>query len=176
MSNAKKVRDLMVNITEYPHIAYWMSVRDAIAMIHSSYDETEGLGEHRMVLVFDEKYQLQGVLTLKGLLKGVEPKFLRKDQKSPFQGLTDSDLASLSALVEGTFASKCREESEKPVSQVMMPIRATVGVEDSVEKSAFIMLQADVNLLPVMDGDKVIGVLRMSDVFNALTKSVCELE
>jgi predicted transcriptional regulator len=38
------------------------------------------------------------------------------------------------------------------------------------------MLQADVNLLPVMDGDKVIGVLRMSDVFNALTKSVCELE
>ncbi len=176
MPNAKTVKDLMVNITEYPHIAYWMSVRDAIAMIHSSYDETAGLGEHRMVLVFDEKYQLRGVLTLKSLLAGIEPGFLRKDEKSPFQGLTDSDLASLSALVEGTFSSRCREESEKPVSDVMVPIRATVDVDDSVEKSAFIMLQGNVNLLPVMGGGKVVGVLRMSDVFNALTKAICELE
>jgi hypothetical protein len=36
------------------------------------------------------------------------------------------------------------------------------------------MIQADVGLVPVMDGDDVAGVLRMSDVFNALTKAVIE--
>jgi CBS domain-containing protein len=174
MSNAKKVKDVMVKITEYPHIPYWMSVRDAIAMIHSAYDETAGLGEHRMVLVFDEKYQLQGVLTLKNLLMGIEPRFLRKDEKSPFQGLTDQDYVTLSALVEGTFTEKSKEEAAKPVKEVMTPIRATVKVDDSVDKAAFVMLQGDVNLVPVMDGNKVAGVLRMSDVFNELTKVVIE--
>ncbi len=174
MPNAKKVRDLMVKITEYPHIPYWLSVRDAIAMIHTTYDATAGLGEHRMVLVFDEAYQLQGVLTLKNLLTGIEPKFLRKDEKSRYQGLTDHDYVKLSALMEGTFSEKCKEEAAKPVSEVMSPIRATVDVNDSVAKAAFIMLQNDVNLVPVMDGTTVAGVLRMSDLFNELTKAVIE--
>lgn len=174
MSNARKVKELMVKITEYPHIPYWLSVRDAISMIHSAYNEKTGTGLPSMVLVFDEKYQLQGILTLKNLLMGVEPRFLRKDEKSPYQGLAHADYASLSALVEGTFSENCKEEAKKPVNEVMTPIRATVDVSDSVAKAAFIMLQSDVTLVPVMDGDKVAGVLRMSDVFNELTKVVLE--
>ena len=174
MSNTKKVKEIMVKLTDYPHIPHWMGVRDAIAMIHSVYDEKLGLGENRMVLVFDESYQLLGILRLKNLLTGIEPKFLRKDDKSRYQGLTHADYASLSALVEGTFSEKCKEEAKKPVSEVMMPIKVTVDANDSVSKAAFIMLQADINLLPVMDGEKVAGVLRMSDVFNELTKIVME--
>ncbi|MDL1980550.1 MAG: CBS domain-containing protein [Deltaproteobacteria bacterium] len=174
MSNAKKVKDLMVEITEYPHIPYWLSVREAIFLIRSTYDEKSGLGIHRMVLVFDEKYQLLGVLTLKKLLIGIEPKFLRRNEKSPYQGLTDADYAGLSALLEGTFAEGCKKEAKKPVSEVMMPIKAKVDVNDSIAKAAFIMIQADINLIPVMEGEIVRGVLRMSDVFNELTKIVVE--
>jgi Mg/Co/Ni transporter MgtE len=174
MSNAKKVKDLMVEITEYPHIPYWLSVREAIFLVRSTYDEKSGLGIHRMVLVFDEKYQLLGVLTLEKLLIGIEPKFLRKNEKSPFQGLADSDYAGLSALLEGTFAEGCKEEAKKPVSEIMMPIKAKVDVSFSIAKAAFIMIQADVSLIPVMEGEIVRGVLRMSDVFNELTKIVIE--
>jgi CBS domain-containing protein len=174
MSNARKVKDVMVKITEYPHIPYWLSVRDAIAMIHSAYSETAGLGEQRMVLVFDEKYQLQGILTLKNLLTGIEPRFLRKDEKSRYQGLTNQDYVALSALMEGTFSDRCKEEAAKPVSEVMTPIRVTVDLNDSVAKAAFVMVQGNVSLVPVMEGDRVAGVLRMSDVFNELTKGVLE--
>lgn len=172
MSNAGKVKELMVKITEYPHIPYWLSVRDAISMIHSTYGETSGRKEPRMVLVFDEKYQLQGVLTLNNLLRGIEPRFLRRDVKLYYQGLTHEDYAGISALVEGTFSEECGEEARKPVCEVMTPIRAEADVNDSVAKAAFIMLHADVSLVPVMDGEKVKGVLRMSDVFNELTKIV----
>jgi len=174
MSNAKKVGDLMVEITEYPHIPYWMSVREAVFLIRSTYDKASGLGIHRMVLVFDEKYQLLGVLTLKKLLTGIEPKFLRKDDNSPYQGLAGSDYAGLSALLEGTFAEGCKEEAKKPGSDVMIPIEAKLDVNDSIPKAAFIMIQADVDLIPVMEGETVKGVLRMSDVFNELTKIVVE--
>lgn len=174
MSNAMKVQELMVKITEYPHIPYWLSVRDAISMIHSAYDEKTGDSAPRMVLVFDEKYQLQGILTLKSLLMGIEPRFLRKDEKSHYQGLANGDPASLSALVEGTFAENCKAAAAKPVKEVMIPIRVTLDVNDSVVKAAFVMLQEGVDLVPVMDGDKVAGVLRMTDVFNELTKIVIE--
>jgi Mg/Co/Ni transporter MgtE len=172
MSNAKKVKELMVELTEYPHIPYWMTVREAIFLIRSTYDKASGLGIHRMVLVFDERYQLLGVLTLKKLLTGIEPKFLRKDDKSPYQGLTDADYAGLSALLEGTFSEGSKEEAKKPVSEIMLPIKTTVDVNDSVAKAAFIMIQADINLIPVMEGETVRGVLRMSDVFNELTEIV----
>jgi Mg/Co/Ni transporter MgtE len=172
MSSASKVKELMVKITEYPHIPYWLSVRDAISVIHSIYGETPGREEPRMVLVFDERYQLQGVLTLKNLLKGIEPRFLKKDKKLHYHGLTREDYSGLSALVEGTFSEECREEARKPVCEVMTPIRAEVEVNDSVAKAAFVMLHADVSLVPVMDGEKVKGVLRMSDVFDELTKTV----
>jgi len=55
-----------------------------------------------------------------------------------------------------------------------MPIKAKVDVNDSIAKAAFIMIQADINLIPVMEGEIVRGVLRMSDVFNELTKIVVE--
>ena len=174
MPDTKKVKELMVKLTDYPHIPYWMSVRDAIAMMHSVYDEKLGLGENRMILVFDESYQLLGVLRLENLLEGIEPKFLRKDEKSPYQGLANADYASLSALLEGTFAEGCKKEAKKPVSEVMMPIKAKVDVNDSIAKAAFIMIQTDINLIPVMEGKIVRGVLRMSDVFNELTKIVVE--
>jgi len=151
-----------------------MTVREAIAMMHSVYDVKLGLGENRMILVFDESYQLLGILGLRNLLIGIEPKFLRKDEKSPYQGLKHADYAGLSALIEGTFTSKCKEEAIKPVSEVMMPIKVTVDVNDSIAKAAFVMLQVGFNLIPVMDGEKVAGVLRMSDVFNELTKVVIE--
>lgn len=171
MSSAKEVRELMVEITDYPHIPYWMSVRDAIFMMQSVYAATS---EHRLLLVFDERYQLQGVLTLKDLITGIEPRFLRKEETSRYQGLTHPDRTRLAVLVEGAFSEKCKEEAKKPVGEIMTPIRATVDADDSIAKAIFVMLQADVDLIPVMDGGKVAGVLRMGDVFNELTKIVIE--
>ncbi len=174
MSNAKKVKDVMVKITDYPHIPYWLSVRDAISMIHSTYGETPGTKELPTVFVFDEKYQLQGMLTVHNLLMGIEPRFLRKDEKSPYQGIDCDDPASLSVLAEGTFSEKCKEESRKPVSEVMTRIKAEVDANASVSKAAFIMLHAGVDLIPVMDGKKIAGVLRISDVFIELTGIVLD--
>ena len=60
------------------------------------------------------------------------------------------------------------------MSDVMLPIEAKLDVNDSIPKAAFIMIQADVDLIPVMEGETVKGVLRMSDVFNELTRIVVE--
>jgi CBS domain-containing protein len=56
----------------------------------------------------------------------------------------------------------------------MVPIKVTVDANDPISKAACVMLQVGFNLIPVMDGEKVAGVLRMSDIFNELTKVVIE--
>ena len=78
MANDQKVKDLMIPLEDYPHIPYWFTLRQAMAIVREAAIKFEGAFEPRAVLVFDEKYQLMGILTLRDMIKGLEPKFLQE--------------------------------------------------------------------------------------------------
>ncbi len=73
----KKVKDFMIPLEDYPHIPYWFTLRQAMAIVREAAIKFEGSFEPRAVLVFDEKYQLMGMLTLRDIIKGLEPKFAK---------------------------------------------------------------------------------------------------
>ena len=81
MPNEMKVKDLMIPLEDYPHIPYWFTLRQAMAIVREAAIKFEGQFETRAVLVFDEKYQLMGILTLRDVIRGLEPRVL---QKSPW--------------------------------------------------------------------------------------------
>jgi Mg/Co/Ni transporter MgtE len=72
MSKNKVVKDLMIDVFEYPHVPYWFTVKQAIMVIKKSLIGTEKCVHPLIVLVFDEKYNILGTLTLKDILKGLE--------------------------------------------------------------------------------------------------------
>jgi Mg/Co/Ni transporter MgtE len=74
MSKRKVVKDLMIDVFEYPHVPYWFTVKQAIMVIKKSLIGTEKCFHPLAVLVFDEKYNILGTLTLKDILKGLESK------------------------------------------------------------------------------------------------------
>jgi Mg/Co/Ni transporter MgtE len=74
MAKRKVVKDLMIDVFEYPHVPYWFTVKQAIMVIKKSLIETEKCIHPLAVLVFDEKYNILGTLTLKNILKGLESK------------------------------------------------------------------------------------------------------
>jgi Mg/Co/Ni transporter MgtE len=74
MSKSKVVKDLMIDVFEYPHVPYWFTVKQAIMVIKKSVIGTEKCILPLVVLVFDEKYNILGTLTLKDILKGLESK------------------------------------------------------------------------------------------------------
>ena len=82
MSDDKKVKDLMIPLEDYPHIPYWFTLRQAMAIVREAAIKFEGSFEPRAVLVFDEKYQLMGMLTLRDIIKGLEPRFMTKPRWS----------------------------------------------------------------------------------------------
>src|SRR4030066_154773 len=123
MPEPKKVKDLMIPLEDYPHIPYWFTLRQAMAIVREAAVKFVGSFDPRAVLVSDEKYQLMGILTLRDIIKGLEPRFMQES------GLVKSD-PNLAVLMGDLFGPGLKEASQKQVSEVMSPIKITVQGSD----------------------------------------------
>jgi len=165
MSETKKVKELMIPLEDYPHIPYWFTLRQAMAIVREAAIKFEGSFEPRAVLVFDEKYQLMGMLTLRDIIKGLEPRFMHET------ALVKSD-PNLTVLMGDLFGPGMREASQKPVSEVMSPIKITVQGSDPIAKALFLMIKEGVGVMPVIQDSKVAGMVRLSDLFKEISDMV----
>ena len=161
----KKVKDLMIPLEDYPHIPYWFTLRQAMAIVREASIKFEGSFEPRAVLVFDEKYQLMGMLTLRDIIRGLEPKFAKD------AGIIKAD-PNLAVLMGDMFGPGMKEASQKAVSEVMSPIRVTVNGDDPITKALFLMIQENVGMMPVLLDKKVVGMVRMSELFKEISEVV----
>jgi CBS domain-containing protein len=165
MSDPKRVKELMIPLEDYPHIPYWFTLRQAMAIVREASIKFEGTFEPRAVLVFDEKYQLMGILTLRDIIRGLEPRFMQES------GLIKGD-PNLALLMGDLFGPGMREASQKPVSEVMSPIKITVQGSDPIAKAIFLMIKEGVGMMPVIQDSKVAGMIRLSDLFKEISDMV----
>ena len=165
MSNTKRVNELMIPLEDYPHIPYWFTLRQAMAIVREANIKFEGSFEPRAVLVFDEKYQLMGILTLRDIIKGLEPRFMHETT------LVKAD-PNLALLVGDLFGPGLKEASQKPVGEVMSSIKVTVQGSDPIAKAIFLMINENVGAMPVIQDSKVAGMIRLSDLFKEISDLV----
>jgi predicted transcriptional regulator len=165
----KTAGDIMIPLDEYPHIPYWLTLRQAIAEFDKSEIVTSGkVSRTRFVLVFDEEYQLLGTVRRRDILRGLEPDFLKDKPLRDRKMLFNKDvfaIYSFDKLVDGV-----RKQADMPVKDVMMPIVVTVDSKDHIIKAMYEMVDHNVSIIPVVDEEKVVGVLRSNDVFHELAR------
>lgn len=169
MNSNKKAGSLKIDLFDYPHIPYWFTLKQATGIIKKSMINSNKCFHPLAILVFDEKYNLMGTLTLKDILRGLEPDFMSPTSKA--QGYAES-VESLSIVWDSLFTEKSKSLAEKPVSDVMAPVKGCVSSDDPVTKAAYLMVHQDTMLLPVIDGGKITGIIRMKDVFEEIAKAV----
>lgn len=169
----KRAGDIMIPLDNYPHIPYWFTLRQAIAELEHSEVEIEGRKSlPRVILIFDEKYNLMGMARRRDILRGLEPEFLHsrpvEARKTLFDVKVDPNLSELSydKLLEGL-----RRQAERRISEVMRPIVATVDYGDHMIKVIYEMVDRGVSQIPVLKDGKVVGVVRSVDVFS----EICEI-
>ena len=158
MEAKKELKDLIIPLSEYPHMPYWGTLREAIVQLNVAYETG-----HHAVLVFDEAYKLVGMLFQKDILKGLEPKFAQHYEDG------------VPIFWDDLLKTGSEKQLGRPVKEFMSKAKFTIGVDDSILKASHIMLGEESHLLPVMEGDKLIGVLRMNDLFHEITKAVLDL-
>ena len=170
MPYRKKVRDLMIPLKDYPHVPYWFTIRQAMAIVRETAIKFEGAFEPRSLLVFDEKYNLLGILTQGDIIRGLIPKSLQGTIAKLRAAIDlESAIANLEADISGPAV---KEAAETTVSEVMSPIRVTLDIDDSLAKALLLMLKEDIDRVPVMEEQRVVGMVRRSEVFQEIADFV----
>lgn len=173
MTEIKAVKDVMVDVFDFPHMPYWFTVRQAIGIVRKSLLNGEKCHQPMAILIFDEKYNLLGTLSLKDIMRGLEPKFLRPITKAQVPAEDESGLAM---LWDTFFSRDTKERAERPVGEIMVPAKFFVKPDDPVTKAAYLMVHNDLQLLPVLeDKKKFVGLVRMIEVFDELSNAVTKI-
>jgi CBS domain-containing protein len=158
------VKDIMVGIFDYPHIPYWFAISQAVRIVRVSFINSKNYPEPIVILIFDEKYNLIGSLTMRDILKGIEPTLASGKAK---------ELKEESIQLDSIFGVTAKETLSKTVSEIMVPISTFVEPHDPVTKAAYLMVKNNLVILPVLeDKKKLVGLVRMLDVFDHISNRI----
>lgn len=168
----RPVGEIMVPLEEYPCVRDNTSLRDAVAVIEGAQLEVAlRKSLPRVLLVYDEIGVFVGCVRRRDIMRGLEPRSLVSEpleyRKKLFDVAIDPNLSELSYdhVIKGI-----REQGNRPVSDVMQPIAATIEADDHVIKAVYEMVSLDLNLIPVLTDGAVVGVVRSVDVFHELAR------
>lgn len=166
----KRVRDFIIDHFLFPHIPYWFSLREAIIVMREALSSTTTCFRPIVMLVFDEKYNLVGTLTHVDILRGLEPTYLKPVDK--LEGHKEPELPL--AVIDELLFKDCKRMAEKPVSSAMTPVKYFVTPEDPITKAAYIMLHTNQIVLPVLENRRLLGVVRLLEIFEEIAKTVVD--
>ncbi len=179
-SRDAKASDVMLSLLQYPNCQGNCNIREAITALSASAVKLED-GHFmlpRYLLIRNADDELVGVVGRRELLKGLVP-HLREDRETaatiqkliPFGGGTPSEI-----FIRWTslFSKAALEASKESVQSVMVPIRGAVQVDDSLSTVITTMLFHGIDLVAVLDGTKVVGVVLMTNIFDIVAQFVME--
>lgn len=165
----KRAGEIMISLKEYPHIAYWFTLRQAAAAISQfEMDTPGGRSIPRVVLVFDKEYRLVGMVRRQDILRGLEPESLLDKLLSYSSRLLGRKASPDQA--DAKLAKAMRERAERPVSDVMLPVTLWLDYDDPIIKVVHEMVEKDLVLLTVLKEGKAVGVVEIVNVFEEIAK------
>ncbi len=172
----KRVADIMIPLEDYPWVRISDPLSHAVDVIEGSQLEVRRRRSlPRVLLVFDNDDQLVGIVRRRDIMRGLEPNFLVNQpleyRIKLFDVGRDPHLAELSEEFSLDRVLKgLREQAGRPVGDVMRPISTTLKPEDRVMKAVYEMVSLNESLIPVVDDDEILGVIRSVDVFHELAR------
>lgn len=164
MPDTTKVKKVMVPITGYPVVYDEDTLKDAIIALKKYLDEGK---EHRSLLVFSKtrkvngEEELIGILTIRDILNAI-----KKNKK----GYDNNELVSMSMASMGwAYLSPVGEYTNVKVSKVIRPLVSVfIQSDENVSKAIELMMDNSVNILPVFEGKKAMGIIRALDILASI--------
>lgn len=174
------VKDLMVPISEYATVSKDATLAEAVMALKKSqegYDPTKY--RHRAVLVFDEKKNIIGKLSLICILRALEPKYdqMISDKRPMHVGFTrqfQKAMLNQLQLWEAPLKDICKKASDIKVESFMITPEEGEYVEQdaSINEAIHQFVMGHHQSLLVTEGKKITGVLRLTDVFTAVSDMI----
>jgi Mg2+/Co2+ transporter CorC len=166
------VRDLMVPADKFPKISDRASFYEALAALETAQEKyLSGKSGQRILLVENEARKIMGKLSPIDLLRGLETNYNRLNSENTLSrfGLSHvwKSLQQDYHLWESPFKDLCRKAEEVKVKDFIKgPCEGQyVGMADSMAKCFHLFITNRHDALFVMEEDRIVGLLRFSDVY-----------
>lgn len=174
----RKVEDLMLSLEEYATISSECTIKEALqALDESQVGLVIGGYRQRAILVLDRGGKVVGKLSHWAILRSLEPKYLKNGDLYSLSraGLTNKFIESMQetfASLSGSLAAMCRAAARLKVKDAMVPINVSIDKEEPLVRAIDTLILNHAQSLPVTSGGTVVGVLRLSDVFDVVKNMV----
>jgi CBS domain-containing protein len=172
------VKDLMVPLSEYATVAEDATLYEAVLALEKAQESFENKHtrySHRAILILDKSGNVVGKLSQLDVLKALEPKYKGFLEGRALQrfGLSKEFMQSMLQqyrLFSGSLEEISRQAGEKNVKQFMYkPGEGEYVTEDaSMGEAVHQLIMGHHQSLLVTRGTKIVGILRLTDVFAAV--------
>ncbi len=166
------VRDFIIPLDRYPHLQETQTMHDAVESLSQFCCGANERLRYSTVFITNHQHQLVGKLNIQDLLLAFDDRFA-DGQTGKFEG-KEAEYPNLTILWEDSFFIECRKKKERFLKDLMKPITRTIKADDSLVKALTIMLHGDDQVLPVIDNEAIIGVIRLEEMFKAIC-AACQL-
>jgi len=175
------VRDLMVPADRFPKISCRTSFYEAVRALEIAQQKfMAGEAEQRILLVEDDEHKIIGKLSPIDLLRGLETNYSRVVAEKTLSrygfGNIWKTIQEDYNLWGDPFHDLCRKAAQVQIQDFLKgPSEGqTVGVDDLMAKCFHLFVMNRHDSLFVVDGDRIVGLLRFSDVYREVSRTMTE--
>ena len=172
------VKDLMVPLSEYATVTEDATLYDAVLSLEEAQEKFEDKHtryRHRAILMLDKNGNVVGKLSQLDVLRALEPKYrdMIQGEGSQRYGFTKKFMKSMLEdynLFANPLDDICRKAGEQPVKRFMQtPTEGEYVSEDAtLEVAIHQLIMVNNQSLLVTRDKKIVGILRLTDVFAAV--------
>lgn len=174
------VKDVMVPLSEYATVSQDATLSEAVQELkktQANYDQSKY--RHRAILIYDENNRIVGKVSFISILRGLEPKYdaMLSDKGPMHLGFTRTFQRAMIEQLKlwgEPLDDLCAKSGNVKVKTFM----AKPGPDEQIELDATLneaihyLVMGHHQSLMVMDGDDVVGLLRLADVFDLVADAV----
>lgn len=175
------VKDLMVPLSEYATVNKDATLYEAISELEKSQEEFKrSRYRHRAILVLDENNEILGKISQMDVLKALEPKYREIGDigKLPPSGFSLPFIKSMMNafdLWEESLADICEKAAISRVEDFMYSpgegefVRENATLAEAIHQ---LVMGSHHSLIVLNDEEKIVGVLRLTDVFEKFSRTI----
>jgi CBS domain-containing protein len=177
------VKELMIPLSEYATVTVGATLYEAVlALEEAQLDFDLTRYRHRAILVLDERGDVVGKMSQLDVLRALEPKYndmLKQGQHQQHYGLSKKYMESIMAefnLWDNDLSSICRKSGAQPVTKFMRTLTEGEYVDENTTMAEAVhqLVMSNSQSLMVTQDNKIIGILRLTDVFASIFHTMKE--
>ena len=178
--HSDKVKDLMVPLPDYALVSEEASLYEAfLALEQAQRRFSTERARHRSILVVDRGNRVVGKVDMWDILRGIEPRYRETGYSSestdhPAEDGTVGDILDFYGLWRSSLDDLCGKAGILSVRDIMHTVDAAQYVHEdaAVGEAIHQLLAGKHQSLLVTRGDDVVGILRLSDVFEEIGRRI----